>query len=99
MRGKFLAVLVVLGIVAAACAPPTPEVIKEQVIVEKEVPVTVEVEKEVIVKEKVVETVVVEKVVTPTPEWADKQGGTLVMGFYQEPELSLIHISEPTRPY
>jgi len=87
MRGKFLAVLVVLGIVAAACAPPTPEVIKEQVIVEKEVPVTVEVEKEVIVKEKVVETVVVEKVVTPTPEWADKQGGTLVMGFYQEPEL------------
>ncbi|MFQ5813424.1 MAG: ABC transporter substrate-binding protein, partial [Anaerolineae bacterium] len=65
MRGKFLTVLVVLGIVAAACAAPTPEVIKEQVIVTKEVPVTVEVEKEVIVKEKVVETV---EVVLPAPE-------------------------------
>ena len=95
MRSKLLAVLVVLGIVMAACAAPTPEVIKEEVIVEKEVPVTVEVEKEVLVEKEVVKTVevekqvVVEKVVTatPEPEWVAKQGGTLVMGFYQEPEL------------
>ena len=95
MRSKLLAVLVVLGIVMAACAPPAAEVVEKEVIVEKEVPVTVEVEKEVIVKEKVVETVevekevVVEKVVTatPEPEWVAKQGGTLVLGFYQEPEL------------
>jgi len=79
MRSKLLAVLVALVIVATACAPATPEVIEKEVIVEKEVPVTVEVEKEV----------VVEKVVTatPEPEWVAKQGGTLVMGFYQEPEL------------
>jgi ABC-type branched-subunit amino acid transport system substrate-binding protein len=73
MKGKFLIVLVVLGMVAAACAPPTP------VVVEREVPVTVvkevpvEVVKEVVVEKPVVETVVVEKevvvekVVTPTP--------------------------------
>jgi peptide/nickel transport system substrate-binding protein len=79
MRSKLLAILVALVIVATACAPATPEVIEKEVIVEKEVPVTVEVEKEV----------VVEKVVTatPEPEWVAKQGGTLVMGFYQEPEL------------
>ena len=41
MRSKLLAVLVVLGIVVTACAAPTPEVIKEQVIVEKEVIQTV----------------------------------------------------------
>ena len=93
MRSKLLAILVVLGIVMAACAPPAAEVIEKEVIVEKEVPVTVVVEKEVIVKEKVVETVEVEKEVvvvvtaTPEPEWVAKQGGTLVMGFYQEPEL------------
>ena len=94
MRSKLLAVLVVLGIVMDACAAPTPEVIKEEVIVEKEVPVTVEVEKEKVVEKEVVQTVevvkevVVEKVVTATPKpGADKQGGTLVLGFYQEPEL------------
>ena len=47
MRGKFLTVLVVLGIVAAACAPPTP------VVVEKQVPVEVEVVKEVVVEKEV----------------------------------------------
>ena len=94
MRGKLLAVLAMLIVVAAACAPPTPEVVKEEVIVEKEVPVTVEVEKEKVVEKEVVKTVevvkevVVEKVVTATPKpGADKQGGTLVLGFYQEPEL------------
>jgi peptide/nickel transport system substrate-binding protein len=94
MRGKLLAVLAVLVVVVAACAAPTPEVIKEEVIVEKEVPVTVVVEKEKVVEKEVVQTVevekevVVEKVVTATPKpGADKQGGTLVLGFYQEPEL------------
>ena len=73
MRSKLLAVLVVLGIVMAACAPPTPEVIEKEVIVEKEVPVTVEVEKEKVVEKEVIQTVevekevVVEKVVTATP--------------------------------
>jgi len=46
-------------------------VIEKEVIVEKEVPVTVEVEREKVVEKKIVETVevekVVEKVVTPTP--------------------------------
>ncbi len=94
MRSKLLAVLAVLAIVLAACATPTPEVVKEEVIVEKEVPVTVVVEKEKVVEKEVVQTVevekevVVEKVVTATPKpGADKQGGTLVMGYYQEPEL------------
>ena len=45
--------------------------IEKEVIVEKEVPVTVEVEREKVVEKKIVETVevekVVEKVVTPTP--------------------------------
>ena len=79
MRSKLLVVLVLLAVVAAACAPPAAEVVEKEVIVEKEVPVTVMVEKEV----------VVEKVVTatPEPEWVAKQGGTLVLGFYQEPEL------------
>ncbi len=58
-----IAVAVLFSFVAA-CAAPTPEVVEKEVIVEKEVPVTVEVEKEVVVKEKVVETVVVEVEVT-----------------------------------
>ncbi len=87
MRSKLLAVLVVLSIVMAACSPPTPEVIEKEVIVEKEVPVTVVVEKEVVVKEKVIETVEVVITATPLPPGFDKRGGTLVMGFYQEPEL------------
>jgi len=55
MRGKFLTILVVLGLVLAACAAPTPEVI------EKEVPVTVE----VVVEKPVIQTV---EVVLPAPE-------------------------------
>jgi peptide/nickel transport system substrate-binding protein len=68
-----ISVLVIPALLLVACAAPAPEVVEKEVIVEKEVPVTVEVEKEVIVKEKVVETVivekevVVEKVVTATP--------------------------------
>jgi len=45
-----LAVISLVAVLAilAACATPTPEVIEKQVVVEKEVPVTVEVEKEVV---------------------------------------------------
>jgi peptide/nickel transport system substrate-binding protein len=65
MKGKFLTILVVLAMVLAACAAPTPEVIEKEVIVEKQVPVTVEVEKEVVVEKPVVQTV---EVVLPAPE-------------------------------
>ncbi len=63
MRNKLFALLLVATILGslAACAAPTPEVIEKEVIVEKEVPVTVEVEKEKVVEKKVIETVVVEK--------------------------------------
>jgi multiple sugar transport system substrate-binding protein len=49
-----LAVLVIMGLVVTACAPPAPpETIVETVVVEKEVVVTQEVEKEVIVTQEV----------------------------------------------
>ena len=56
-----LVAMAVLASFVAACAAPPAEVIEREVIVEKEVPVTVEVVKETIVEKKVVETVVVEK--------------------------------------
>jgi peptide/nickel transport system substrate-binding protein len=55
---KSFSVLILLTLVLAACAQPTPEVVKEEVIV------TQVVEKEVVVTE----IVEVEKVVTPTSE-------------------------------
>ncbi|NLS77704.1 MAG: twin-arginine translocation signal domain-containing protein [Chloroflexi bacterium] len=63
-----------VGILAASCAQPTPEIIEKQVPVEKIVKETVVVEKQVPVEKVVKETVVVEKqvpvekVVTATPE-------------------------------
>ena len=78
--GLMITGLLVTALVA--CAAPTPEVIEKEVVVEREVPVTVEVEKEVVVEKLVVETVVVEKemvvekVVTPTP--GIPEGGTLI---------------------
>jgi glycine betaine/proline transport system substrate-binding protein len=66
---QFVSLLAVVALILTACAAPTPEVIEKEVIVEKEVPVTVEVEKEVVVEKKVVETVVVEKeVVVEAPK-------------------------------
>ena len=59
--------LVALALLVAACAQPTPQVIEKEVVVEKEVPVTVEVEKEVVVEKEVPVTVEVEKVVTAIP--------------------------------
>ncbi|MFQ5813154.1 MAG: ABC transporter substrate-binding protein, partial [Anaerolineae bacterium] len=58
---KRLATLLLVVAVLAGCAAPTPQVIEKEVIVEKEVPVTVEVPKEVIVEKKVIETVEVVK--------------------------------------
>jgi len=55
------ALVVIVSLVLSACAAPTPEVIKEQVVVEKPVIQTVVVEKEKVVEKPVVETVVVEK--------------------------------------
>lgn len=69
MRRDWLVVaLVVAGLVLAACAPATPQVIEvpKEVVVEKPVVQTVVVEKEVPVEKKVVETVVVEKKVVET---------------------------------
>jgi len=78
---KLIALLLVL-VVLAGCAAPTPQIVEKEVVVEKEVPVTVEVEKEKIVEKKVVETVEVEKkvevVVTATPPPAE-QTGTIVI--------------------
>ena len=51
-RKMFLSMLVLVTMLLAACAPPTPEIIEKEVVVEKPV----------------VQTVVVEKVVTATPE-------------------------------
>jgi len=56
-----LNLFVVLALVLAACAPPTPEVIEKEVVVEKLVVETVVVEKEKVVEKPVVETVVIEK--------------------------------------
>ncbi len=57
-----LAIMTILGMVAA-CATPTPEVIEKEVVVEKVVKETVVVEKEKVVEKEVVQTVEVEKVV------------------------------------
>ena len=79
-RAMFLLATIVV-VMTAGCAAPTPEVVEKQVVVEKEVPVTVEVEKEKIIEKKVVETVVVEKevVVTPTPK--PRKPKTLVIAY------------------
>ncbi len=66
-RWVVLGTLLILAVVVAACATPTPQVIKETVVVTKEVEKLV---KETVVVTKEVEKVVtkeVEKVVTPTP--------------------------------
>ena len=74
-RRDFLkaAAMTAVGIVAASCAQPTPQVIEKEVPVEKVVKETVVVEKQVPVEKVVKETVLVqkeiavEKVVTATP--------------------------------
>ncbi len=86
MKRKYsLVALITIVSLLAACSSPTPQVIKEEVVVEKEVPVTVEVEKEVVVEKKVVETVVVEKVITATPKPEPEPTGTLVIAQSEDP--------------
>jgi len=58
---SLFALVIIASLVLAACAPPTPEIIEREVVVEKPVVETVIVEKEVLVEKEVVETVVVEK--------------------------------------
>jgi len=79
MKSKVFLSLVLMTILLAACAIPTPEVIKEEVIVEKEVPVTVEVVKEVVVT------------ATSVPAKGPVRGGTLNIGMYYEPDVLDIH--------
>jgi ABC-type glycerol-3-phosphate transport system substrate-binding protein len=45
LTSLIMAGLVALALLVAACAQPTPQVIEKPVVVEKEVPVTIEVEK------------------------------------------------------
>ncbi len=67
-RTSLLVSLIMIASLLAACGPAqTPEVIEKEVVVEKQVPITVEVEKEVVVEKKVVETVEVIKEVEVTP--------------------------------
>ncbi|MGD9093238.1 MAG: ABC transporter substrate-binding protein [Anaerolineales bacterium] len=66
--------LLVMAVILTACAQPTPETIREEVIVTE----MVEVEKEVVVTE----VVEVEKVITPTPEPGRQ---TLIVGMANAP--------------
>ena len=88
-RKMFLSVLILVTMLLAACAAPTPEIIEKEVVVEKKVVETLEVVKEVVVEKKVVETVIVEKevvvVVTATPVPPAPKGGELVFALRMEP--------------
>ena len=79
-RNKWFMLFSVLAIVATAvgCAAPTPQV------VEKIVKETVVVEKQVVAEKQVVQTVIVEKVITPTPVPAKVQD-TFIFGAQGEP--------------
>jgi len=81
--------LVLLLALIAACAPPAPEVVEKEVVVEKPVVETVIVEKEVVVEKPVVETVIVEKevVVEPAPTLAPQMTdpNTLLVVMWCEP--------------
>ncbi|MCK4897981.1 MAG: hypothetical protein KAS38_04360, partial [Anaerolineales bacterium] len=66
--------LLVMAVIMAACAQPTPETITEEIIVTE----IVEVEKEVVVTE----VVEVEKIITPTPEPGRQ---TLIVGMASAP--------------
>ena len=66
--------LLVMAVILAACAQPTPETVPEEIVVTE----MVEVEKEVVVTE----VVEVEKVITPTPEPGRQ---TLIVGMANAP--------------
>ena len=76
---SLLVITLALGLVLAACAAPAPEVVEKEIVVTKEVPVTVEVEKERVVEKEVEKEVVV--TATPNP----KYGGTFIRVVENEP--------------
>jgi len=87
-------VLLIVGLVMvfsllASCATPTPIVIKETVVVEKEVTKIVA---GTPVVEKVIETQVVEKVVTATPEPVQKEEAPAVLGVLPRSETFIAGI-------
>jgi len=73
-----LLVGVLLASFLAGCATPTPQVIEKEVVVEKEVPVTVVVEKEVVKEVPVEVTRVVEKKVEVSAPVSEVRGWKLV---------------------
>ncbi len=73
----------------AGCATPTPIIIKETVIVEKEVTKIVA---GTPVVEKVIETQIVEKVVTATPEVVEKEEAPAVLGVLPRSETFIAGI-------
>lgn len=90
----WISLLVIPALLLVACAAPTPEVIREEVVVEKEVPVTVEVEKEVpvTVEKPVVELVQVGGAPYPiqyatTDAYAEATGRT-ISSFQEAPMLA-----------
>ncbi|NLE76212.1 MAG: peptide ABC transporter substrate-binding protein [Chloroflexi bacterium] len=88
----WLSALVMVAMLASACAAPTPVVVEKEKIVEKPVVQTVIVETEKVVEKAVAQTVVVEKekvvekVVTATPLPGPKTGGRVVVAHRQEPD-------------
>jgi peptide/nickel transport system substrate-binding protein len=83
--------MTIVVVVTAGCAAPTPEVVEKEVVIEKEVPVTVEVEKERVVEKEVVVTA------TPEPE----KPKTLVIAYpvqYSETMdiAAMVYAMEPT---
>jgi multiple sugar transport system substrate-binding protein len=100
MKRSFV-LTIVLALLLAACAAPAPEVVEKEVIVEKEVPVTVEVEKEVIVEKPVVQTVEVEKEVIVEKEVKEKVTLKYFMWdpSLEELELSIIDQYTSMNPY
>ena len=92
---KVLLLVTLVGMLAAACAAPTPVVVEKEKVVEKPVVQTVVVEKEKVVEKPVAQTVVVEKekvvekVVTATPvpkPTGPRKGGTLNVTFAEWPK-------------
>ena len=92
---RLVTLLLVVAVLASfvACAAPTPEVIEKEVIVEKEVPVTVEVVKEVVVEKEVpvaVEKTVVEFWTTDNEEDRVNVYEAVAAGFMAEhPEIEV----------
>lgn len=89
MKRSFV-LTVVLALLLAACAAPTPQVVEKEVVVKEEVPVTVEVEKEKVVEKKVVETVEVEKQVVVEKEVPEQ---VTLRYFMWDPELEELELS------